>query len=112
MSRPIKFRAWDKKEKQMYYEPKCDLGSWTLDELRDKKIFSLMQFTGLKDCRGREIYEGDIVKRGTTITDIVWENTGFKLRKGNLVSDVVKPIEVVGNIYENGDLLCSGSSQA
>jgi len=118
--REIKFRVWSIKGKTMWYinkQTKLSLegDSW---QVRDDVIGNrfrcswhedekgiLMQYTGLKDKNGKEIYEGDIIQRGTTVSDIVFENCGFKLRKGNSVCDVIKPFEVIGNIYENPELL-------
>jgi hypothetical protein len=92
--REIKFRAWDKETKTMQYNV-----SFLYNNAE------IMQFTGILDKNGKEIYEGDIVKRGTTISDIIWEDYGFKLRKGNSICDVNKPIEIIGNIYESPELL-------
>ncbi len=122
--REIKFRAWDKKENKMQqvvqilYGHEASNYPLSVDFFRSVKSrliedIELMQYTGLKDKNGVEIYEGDIIKMESGITQLikfgeglfeVWddENTkGFPFGLWNINKDS----EVIGNIYENKELL-------
>jgi len=59
-NRIIKFRAWHKENKMMWIEIDLFKGNMGDQKIED---FELMQFTGLKDKNGKEIYEGDVVFR-------------------------------------------------
>lgn len=118
--REIKFRSWDKDEKKMYYLDKS-LDSNILQAMYASEVIQgrgnieLMQYTGLKDKNGKEIYEGDIIKseaepnRYEQVTQkVYWDESeaGFRIdafRFGNEV--YLSRTEVIGNIYENTELL-------
>lgn len=106
MSRSIKFRAWWPDDKVMEYDFEHDLGNYLTNETE------LMQFTGLLDKNGREIYEGDIVVAdGSQFRGVVtWYKglPGFMIfaNKATEFSFLGGTIwEVLGNIYENPELL-------
>jgi len=141
--RKIKFRAWDDGKKQWllgYEYP--NLGGFSMDgecvlmgewanvctsfmfenDNRKRADLKLMQFTGLKDKNGKEIYEGDIVvydrgvgnwtgQRMSTTHEIVFtdEVFAFVMKYGSSYIKLRKHwnyiYEVVGNIYENPQLL-------
>lgn len=106
MSRVIKFRAWDTKREKMIPIDTERLGQYlTLDH------YVPMQFTGLLDKNGREIYEGDLVAaEDGRVSSIVWEAPQYIVRhhpEGGSDFLSSKPLKfvVIGNIYENPDLL-------
>lgn len=108
--REIKFRAWDNKQKLMLTWDWFD--NETIDQVFKMDRFILMQYTGLKDENGVDIYEGDIFycNYDKKNFEIVFNEKGYFEKKGsygvyvadNLVSQFGK---VIGNIYENPELL-------
>ena len=123
--REIKFRAWDKKQKKMIPVTGIDFEFPQVDEygvLHPMVDVILIQFTGLHDKNGKEIYEGDIAnitlgliaKGGYTergVMEFNKESAQFSfLCKDSLFEEPQErpdafTIEVIGNIYENPDLL-------
>ena len=118
--KPIKFRAWDAKNKRIINVSslafaKTGVDIATIDfGMEDWINGELMQFTGLLDKNGKEIYEGDIVKvKWGGVGDVVFKDGGFvsQWENGNVEYRVCKSdiesreVEVIGNIYENPELL-------
>lgn len=124
MNREIKFRAWDNENKYMITSKQGiftalrnsmnitvqDNGYYNNGDLLkpNKEKYTLMQYTGLKDKNGVEIYEGDKVKAkfyGKEVAGEIGFNSGCYLLWNSCVSDnqlfIFTDIEVIGNIYEN-----------
>jgi hypothetical protein len=110
--REIKFRAWLDgggdpriKGEMTYYEP-TQIDFW---KRLDRWPFSyvLMQYTGLKDKNGKEIYEGDILKTLTGICEVVWNEYKWGVNYHKAFADwsFEGECEIIGNVYENPELL-------
>ena len=131
MNREIKFRAWHKDLKKMFKIGQITLekGTWNFEpndrdfigmSIPSQPSFVLMQYTGLHDKNGKEIYDGDIVycqtKYGKAKAIIkfidgkfvaYWNSALTHPENGHHIAcyEINKRFEVIGNIYDNPELL-------
>jgi uncharacterized phage protein (TIGR01671 family) len=126
--REIKFRGWNPEVSKMLYNvavsnncfvhPEQTSGSDSWDaKLVESKEIILMQYTGLKDKNGKEIYEGDIIFDGVSNQIVKFNDAFIDIKHGHgecyyncsifLFSNYGKgdEIEIIGNIYENPELM-------
>jgi uncharacterized phage protein (TIGR01671 family) len=132
----IKFRAWHHEEKKMIIVTKLDFmvnasgskneeceGYWGGNNRMkfDINDVTLLQYTGLKDKNGKEIYEGDVIKIEVKKRNkgdfpnlknylVVFEDFSFSYKdsEGYYATPLnifIKGVEVIGNTYENPELL-------
>lgn len=145
MQREIKFRAWNKLEKRMesvnfikFFQNAYTMASTRYRDKKSKKLYDdqfaygqedgsdnviLMQYIGLKDKNGKEIYEEDVLSDGVQL----WLVRYSKTMSGHTATEIVnkrldfgscfslyhlvtghnckREVEVIGNIYDNPELL-------
>jgi len=117
--RKIKFRVWNNKtQKWQHGGPHCHpdldgvnlfgetilLGGFMEVPLMDLNDCVALQYTGLKDKNDREIFEGDIVKTGVLVGPVEFRNCSF-LFDGHPLFNYYESISVIGNMFENPELL-------
>lgn len=119
MSREIKFRAWAKKDKEiveiLYLETRED-GLVAVLYKDNSKItlgkyaIKIMQYTGLKDSKGYEIYEKDIVwnEWDEEYQVVIYDEGEYKLKGETSVQNLWESLDYIdirGNVYENFELV-------
>ena len=119
-SKEIKFRQWDPIRKMMHK----DLGAisdnntqsgWAGFPYVSLERYPIMQYTGKKDVTYKEIYEGDVVEGyvnhphvmtiGEIVYDSYWSAFGNKNLSGTTLLFNINNIKIIGNIYQNPELL-------
>lgn len=126
--REIKFRVWEKpgvllqgkEEGSKVFEGRMwndnDPKFWASCLMNTKDEYVLMQYTGLKDKNGKEIYEGDILAlfQGTQKSEVFYKNGAFWViaqisggypESEHLLCNLLDTSEIIGNIYENPELI-------
>ena len=125
--REIRFRGWEREMQKMVYD--TELGGWIFEYVgnpvhvvnrminEEDYFYDLMQYTGLKDKNGTEIYEGDILRcdpdtanEDVKVVEYVaseYDGVGFKPLIDQYYDNgcLYSVYEVIGNIYENPELL-------
>ena len=121
-NRTLKFRAWDTLAKKFTYPDKGYQGHfvltlngefWNLQNGSGGDEYIVQQYTRLKDSKRKDIYEGDIVRYeldGTVyIQTVKWGNNGWEMidtrSYGTPLIVNLPNFEVIGNIFENSELL-------
>ena len=130
--RTIKFRAWNIPTKQMFIWGTLQNINYTDSRNIEEEHNHFMQYTGLKDKNGKEIYEGDILEiknyeKGfgwtTRKAFVFFEDGCFKIDNNNYWNPLVAHVigedtdykgwtaKVIGNIYENPELIKDGGEE-
>ena len=112
----FKFRAWLVNAQRMINVEEINFYNKTINFIEDLDNVVLMQYTGLKDKNGAEIYEGDIVKgysvyptagrfESFLMDEVYYTNRGTWDCYSYILGGFSEQVEVIGNIYENKELI-------
>lgn len=115
MNREIKFRAW---VYSGFYEmindycflDKSDFSFMGHDRTNNRyDVIAVMQFTGLHDSEGKEIYEGDVLEYDDRIFEVFYKKAAFYLKEKEFSFPFyiknMDNLTIIGNIYENPNLI-------
>ena len=110
--RELKFRAWDGKQLGYFtFEDICANGDYIYTDKGNEfnSDMEIMQYTGLKDKNGKDIYEGDIVDWFDESFKVVFHYAAFdlqsKTRQIPIYEVKITETKIIGNIHENPELL-------
>jgi hypothetical protein len=115
--RQIKFRVHNKRLNTIFYQKEFQSIKWFFDYVEDRNEdeVMVMQFTGLHDKNGKEIYEGDILKIEQFSFNVNYDKGCFVVQehpKSEIyfsLSNINEFCKIIGNIYENQELLNNDS---
>lgn len=114
--REIRFRAWLVNAQRMINVEEINFYNKTINFIEDLDNVVLMQYTGLKDKNGVEIYEGDVVQgysvyptagrfESFLMDEVYYTNRGTWDCYSYILGGFNEQVEVIGNIYENKELI-------
>jgi|JI10StandDraft_1071094.scaffolds.fasta_scaffold285050_5 hypothetical protein len=112
--RDIKFRAWNSEKPEMLLLGDLTGVNWNIKFIF--KNYEIMQFTGLIDMNGVDVYESDILKITNPFTKrsvikTVWWNSETA-RFNGIPTSLTNVYEVIGNVYSNPELLNPSNTEA
>jgi uncharacterized phage protein (TIGR01671 family) len=133
MNRQLKFRIWDKQNKKWIYEWDASHKRLAIslvglvyhggyDDVLPENDYVIQQYTGLKDSKGVEIYEGDLIQYNQNSNydgmnfEVIWSDASFgwvlKSKTGDYLTNQITPngprynfLEIISNVCKTPELI-------